>query len=674
MTLSDPNRRARGGRASGWLSTFGLVALLALALGYGATPSEAQTDPDGFNTRSMYKSTHLRVEFPGNIDRVAVGDSSIVSTETLSDRELLFLGKEVGRTSVIVWFQDGSIEEFTMLVRRDLTLLERLLAEIHPGITAEVAPDRDAVVLRGLVPDVTYSIAAENAARNYLEAGSASSRSAPLVRGGEDAAVESAEPTVRVEESDRKASGRSVINLIQLEELPETMEQKLSDAFFELGADEITIQRLKRGDVPDDSEDVFLLRGAVKDQVMLTRALTVAQRFVVGKTSGTTDFEVIADESGAIVGQGGVGGAGGGGGGGGGGFGGAGGGGGGIGGGGGGAGGAGGLALGNQIESNIGRAKVIEVGGGRILSYIEVEDLPQIRVDIRLYEVDRNKLFNYSPATVGVVSDFPQGTLNPPTGAILLEGDEAVRTGSDLVDPVTGEKADFDVQGVISAVAGSLGTQFQLAGQNFAIDNALDILETKGIARSLSRPSLTVLSGELALFSVGGEVPISQQIFTDVTDGTGSVLNEVIFRSFGVQLGVRPLVTDTSKVTLDVTPSISLPDAALTASIRDSTGSELDSTAFETRILRTSARLDDGQALIIGGLHSISSSENVAYTPWFHRIPLIGWLFRTRATQDQDLDLVIVVHPVIVRDPIPESRLWAYPESADLLDMARAGE
>src|SRR4030095_10849610 len=61
----------------------------------------------------------------------------------------------------------------------------------------------------------------------------------------------------------------------------------------------------------------------------------------------------------------------------------------------------------NQIDSNIARATVIEAGD-RILSFIKVADLPQIRVDIRLMEVNRSKLRSFDPESVLAASSLNQ--------------------------------------------------------------------------------------------------------------------------------------------------------------------------------------------------------------------------------------------------------------------------
>jgi hypothetical protein len=48
------------------------------------------------------------------------------------------------------------------------------------------------------------------------------------------------------------------------------------------------------------------------------------------------------------------------------------------------------------------------------------------------------------------------------------------------------------------------------------LDATLVYLERVGIARSLSTPSLTVLSGEEAVFQVGGEIPIQEDTKSDI--------------------------------------------------------------------------------------------------------------------------------------------------------------
>jgi pilus assembly protein CpaC len=142
---------------------------------------------------------------------------------------------------------------------------------------------------------------------------------------------------------------------------------------------------------------------------------------------------------------------------------------------------------------------------------------------------------------------------------------------------------------------------------------------------------------------------------------------------FGISLNVRPLVGDDDSLTLDVTPQIVTPDANLTTSIRQNTGTNQSTTAFQTRSLRTSARLQDGQALLIGGLLSQNTNDTQASTPGVRDVPGLGWLFRNFNRTDDSVELVIVLNPVIVRDPAPNAGLWEYPATSELMESFGKG-
>src|SRR5262249_42230060 len=118
----------------------------------------------------IIKSQHQRLTFAQDIQRIAVGDTEILSADLITSREVLVLGRETGRTTVIIWFNGGGSREYLFSVQRDLSVLERTLKTVHPSIEVDTAPDRDAIILTGTVPNVTVSETAEAVARNYLDA------------------------------------------------------------------------------------------------------------------------------------------------------------------------------------------------------------------------------------------------------------------------------------------------------------------------------------------------------------------------------------------------------------------------------------------------------------------------------------------------------------------------
>jgi pilus assembly protein CpaC len=615
----------------------------------------------------LIKSQYRRLTFTQDVQRVAVGDTEILSAEVISSRELLLLGRDTGRTTLIVWFANGSSSEYRFSVERDLSLLERALQSVSPSIRVESAPDRDALVLTGMVPDITASMTAEAIARNYLDAGNARQGGAqPLVAtppapeaGATPATPAGAAPVPASAPASLQFQGSvpssgTVINLLQLETLPQLPEQKIQDAIRAVGGQDVTIRRVLRGNVRDDARDTLVLEGRVPNQIALVRVLTVAARLFAGQAITADDIRVLADEGGALSNQaqtqtvqtqlGG------------------------------GAtsslfGGARGARLTNEVRTNLGRAKAVEAANGQILSFIEVTDLPQVRVDIRLWEVNRTKLRTLNPNAALLLSDFRQPSLNPAQSATTVQGDQAARVGT----------AGAAIQNVISFLNGGLLNELQYSGGHMAIDAALSLLEREGIAQTLSSPSLTVLSGELAQVQVGGEIPVPSAFapaFGTVatTAGAGAatpgVFSSVEFVPFGVQLQIRPLVGDDGTITLDVQPLVVTPDSVLTDSIRQSTGTAVATTAFQTRALRTSSRLQDGQALLIGGLMSNNTSTNTASTPGLRNTPILGRLFQSFNRNDQDTELIVVVNPAIVRTPIPNAATWAFPGRDELIRSA----
>ena len=666
-----------------------LVMMSMLVVSLDGTLSWAQrlTPVDNDATRAMLADDgpiirvitgqHRRLMLTTPIQRIAVANPKVVAAQLVTSREVLLAGNDIGRTSIMIWLKSGEVREYLCAVQRDLSVLEQALREVHSAIRVTMAPDRNAIVLTGTVPDITYSQAAEAVARNYLDArsrrrviagspfvkdanaqGQASSATKPSSGSpdtgqpqGSDDSAELADAdggdTVRVP-AEVETNG-AIINLLQLETLPPMPEERIKDAIKKIGGETVQVRRVLRGSVRNDRKDLFLLEGKVRTQVELVRIIEVASHVITGRTARRKDVKVIADEAGALTGRrnignqqsnmsggfaGGfnagnlgrvLGGAGG-----------------------------GSRGLSNLVQKNLGRAKVIEAAKGRLLSFITVTDVPQIRVNISIYEINRNKLrtFNSDFAILG--GSQGQSSLSPAQSAAndVIQGSEAVRV-----------KDAF--QNVLSFLNGTLANQAQLQTGSIALNAVMSLLKRLSVARSLSSPTLTVLSGERASFQVGGEVPIPRAFspsFGGGSAGVAGVFSTVAFVPFGITLQVRPLVGENDSITLDVLPQVTSPDPGLTSSLRETTGTDPLSTAFRTRSFRTSAKLQDGQALLMAGLLTRDRSDDQTSSPVLEDVPIINWLFKQFSRRDDTQELVVVVNPIIVREPVSEVALWAFPE------------
>lgn len=622
-----------------------LSSLVVLALALSAGPADAQES----TVVGVVRSQHVRLSFARDIQRVAVGDEEIASVDIITSREVLVLGKVTGRTTLITWFTGGGLAERIIAVRRDLSVLQEALRLVHPSLLVESAPDRDALVLTGRVPDYSVSQRAEAVVRAYLDAdGRGRAAVRPVLDvppAGAAAPAPPASPLAAAAAGQRELppSG-TVINLIQIERALLLPEDRVREAIRPIGGDRVSVRRVQRGNLRDDDVDTLVLEGEVSNQIALVRVIELAAQVFAQRRVGPDDIDVLADEAGGLasgaedaqagqnggnfgVRAGGV-----------------------LG------GGRGNARLNNQVRRNLARASAVSAAGGRILSFIRVTDLPQIRVNIRVYEVNRQFLRSHAANTAALAASRAL----PAEGTSLA----AVAQGAST----SGSRAA--VQNVLAFLGGGLLNEVEFTGSHAAITQALAVLERDGLARTLSSPSLTVLSGEVAQFQVGGEVPVPVA-FSPAIGGaaaaTPGVFSAVDFVSFGLQLQVRPLVGDDDVITVDVQPQVVTPDAALTASIRETSGTNQETTSFATRALRTSARLADGASMLVGGLSSQSLTTSRSKAPGLGDVPGLGWLFRNDSRSDESRDLVIVVNPVIVRQPLPDAPLWMFPSTGELL-------
>jgi len=58
--------------------------------------------------------------------------------------------------------------------------------------------------------------------------------------------------------------------------------------------------------------------------------------------------------------------------------------------------------------------------------------------------------------------------------------------------------------------------------------------------------------------------------------------------------------------------------------------------------------VQDGDTLVIGGVTITTEAETTAGIPWFYKIPVLGWLFKTENVTKIKKQLLIFITPKIV--------------------------
>ncbi len=91
----------------------------------------------------------------GDIERIAVGNSALLSTSMLNNGQLLLIAEKDGDSNVHIWFKNGKEEDYTVHINKVLSTAEKtanevrtLLADVE-GLNIRIVGER--IVLSGLV-------------------------------------------------------------------------------------------------------------------------------------------------------------------------------------------------------------------------------------------------------------------------------------------------------------------------------------------------------------------------------------------------------------------------------------------------------------------------------------------------------------------------------------------
>jgi pilus assembly protein CpaC len=168
-------------------------------------------------------------------------------------------------------------------------------------------------------------------------------------------------------------------------------------------------------------------------------------------------------------------------------------------------------------------------------------------------------------------------------------------------------------------------------------------LESKGLFQSLAEPNLIAYNGQEASFLAGGEFPVP------VVQGSGlTAAVTIIFKEFGVKLNFRPTIAG-DVIRLKVKPEVS--------SLDFNNGITLEGfriPALITRRAETDLELRDGQSFVMAGLLSNLTQNDTANIPFLSKIPIIGYLFKSKAERLERTELMVLVTPRLVRPLDPD--------------------
>lgn len=182
---------------------------------------------------------------------------------------------------------------------------------------------------------------------------------------------------------------------------------------------------------------------------------------------------------------------------------------------------------------------------------------------------------------------------------------------------------------------------FNSSTMNFAA--LVRMLKGDGTTNILSTPTLVTMDNEEAEIIVGETVPFVTGSFSST--GAGSTptnpFQTIKRENVGITLKIKPQINEGDAVKLDIEQAVD----SLSASAAPS-----GDLITNTRSIKTSVIVDDGQMIVLGGLMDDKTNESVQKVPLLGDIPLLGWLFKYKSTSNDKKNLMVFMRPVIIRD------------------------
>jgi len=168
---------------------------------------------------------------------------------------------------------------------------------------------------------------------------------------------------------------------------------------------------------------------------------------------------------------------------------------------------------------------------------------------------------------------------------------------------------------------------------NFDLDMALSMMESRGLAKILSRPLVMAQNNSTAMIEQGVQIPV-------VTKSELSGPSTTTMIDAMLKLSVTPQITAENTIFLDIQIENSTPDNTFVAT----TGQY----GIDTQKMQTKVLVRDGETAKIGGVIKTSNNVSESHVPILGSIPYLGNLFRKRQVSTETDELIFFITPKIM--------------------------
>jgi len=247
-----------------------------------------------------------------------------------------------------------------------------------------------------------------------------------------------------------------------------------------------------------------------------------------------------------------------------------------------------------------------------MIRILDVEK-PQVFVKARIIEINQNKA-----DSLGIKYGLGGGSVTD-AGLFTFAAD------------LGGSAIAFDGGGLISLSSATFNS-------GIAFGATIDFLASNGAANTLSEPTLLCVNNQESSIYVGRTEPVVTST-AQTADTTSVARNTYKREDIGLTLKIKPRLSQGDKVTLITNAKLE--------DILNSSVAGLPSTS--KREVVTTAIVRNGESVILGGLIYDKNREESQGIPLLRDIPYLGGLFDWQHTVHEEINLVIILTPFIVR-------------------------
>lgn len=265
----------------------------------------------------------------------------------------------------------------------------------------------------------------------------------------------------------------------------------------------------------------------------------------------------------------------------------------------------------------------------RVVSQVDIRRA-QVLVEALIVEVNNDIANEIGVSWVSTNNAADGGTF----GTVNTLGNLSLAADGTSTDTTTGD--------IINFVPGA-GLTFGFF-KNGSLRAALRALASNTKANILSTPTIVAMDNEEADLLVGQSVPFITGQSTGIASQTDNPFTTIERHDIGTTLKITPRINQGDSIALQIEQT--------TENIAPVVPSSVGASDIITnkRSLKTRALIKDDEVLVIGGLIREDETEVKQKVPFLGDIPLIGRLFSSKGITKSKSNLMVFIHPVILKD------------------------